>query len=471
MGGVERLRAKGRITIDYRSTGHRVGQNYAFDLSPKIVPIAQSRTAIDYTGGLYFGEGESKSPGGYTFRFRTVVTPKQSFSIDVLRNRNGNIFNRLSLPQQQINRRNSLLEAPHLLLLQMLDRPESLRWLGDAEIEGRAYRAISYATEDAVQISLYFDTRTKLPARYELLGSHPLLGDTVTFGSYSAYETIGGVLIPRRRVVMSGGNIISDAEYTQVTLDFAADAGLLEVPAGYVEASNQTNTSAEPVRKLGDGVYLIERGLPTNYRVMFVVFDGYVMVLEAPQNAAVSQAVIALVKKTAPGKPIRYVSFSHFHFDHTGGLRQYIAEGATVVTPNGNQPFVEAIAKSRFTLRPDALALSPRQPIIETLQSKRVFTDGKRTVEFHSIGPTSHVAHMTIFYFPKEKILFQGDMFSPLESGGIAPIIEINHELLKKVDALKLDVETLIGVHSGGVAWKDFRKAVADASKDEPKTK
>jgi flavorubredoxin len=46
-----------------------------------------------------------------------------------------------------------------------------------------------------------------------------------------------------------------------------------------------------------------------------------------------------------------------------------------------------------------------------------VFTDGKRTVELYSIGPTSHVADMTMFYFPKEKILFQGDMFSSLDRG------------------------------------------------------
>ena len=93
-----------------------------------------------------------------------------------------------------------------------------------------------------------------------------------------------------------------------------------------------------------------------------------------------------------------------------------------------------------------------------------MFTDGKRTVELHSIGPTSHVNEMTMFYFPKEKILFQGDMFSPLEAGGIPPIIEINHELVKKVDELKLDVETLVGVHSGALSWKDFRAAVDNAA-------
>ncbi|HLM59423.1 MAG TPA: hypothetical protein VK308_01345, partial [Pyrinomonadaceae bacterium] len=131
----------------------------------------------------------------------------------------------------------------------------------------------------------------------------------------------------------------------------------------------------------------------------------------------------------------------------------------------GNKTFVEQISKSKFTLKPDSLALNPRPPVIETVDKKRTFTDGKRTVELYSIGPTPHAADMMMFYFPKEKILFQGDMFSQLDQGGIPPIIEVHHELVKKVNELKLDVETLVGVHSGAVAWKDFLNAVNNSAK------
>jgi glyoxylase-like metal-dependent hydrolase (beta-lactamase superfamily II) len=142
------------------------------------------------------------------------------------------------------------------------------------------------------------------------------------------------------------------------------------------------------MRKMGDGVYLIER-IGAAYRVMFVEFDDHVMILEAPTDSNVTKAIIKLVKQTVPNKPIKYVSFSHFHFDHTGGLREYIAEGAIIVVPPGNKTFVEQISKSKFTLKPDSLALNPRPPVIETLDKKRIFTDGKRTFELYSIGPTS----------------------------------------------------------------------------------
>ncbi len=464
LGGMENIRRADKITINYTSVNHPVGQNAAFNAPPANFQRVGLKTLIDYSGNRYVTEGQSNSSGGYKFNFRFVIAPKRSFSIDVLQNRRGPEVRNLDERTKNQFKIGMISEVPHLLLLYVSQRPETLRSLGEAEINGQKYRAVSFAAENGAQFSLYFDVRTNLLARTEQIDSHAQLGD-ITFGNtFSDYQTIGNVKIPRRRLAFTNQLITGENEYAEVKLDFADGEKLLEVPAGFVEpAQPQRAANAEVMRKVGDGVYLIER-IGQSYRVMFVEFDDYVIILEAPTDSNVSKAVIKLVKQTIPDKPIKYVSFSHFHFDHTGGLREYIAEGATLVVPPGNKTFVEQIVKSKFTLKPDTLALNPRPPVIETFEKKRVFTDGKRTVELYSIGPTSHVNDMVMFYFPKEKILFQGDMFSPLDTGDIPPIIEINHELVKKVNELKLDVETLIAVHSGAVAWKDFHKAVADAS-------
>ncbi len=464
-GGMENIRASDKIAINYKSVNYPLGQSYSFTAPLAGIPRGSVKTFIDYSGGRYISESESNFPGGYKFNFRFVVSPKRSFSIDVNKNRRGNEVRNLSEPQKISLKVGTLSEVPHLLLLYVSQRPETLRSLGETVIDGRKFRVISFAAENGTEMTLYFDAQTNLLTRTEQLGSLPTLGDTTTASVFSDYKIVGNVKIPGKRITFLNQHNTGEHEYAEVKLDFAADEKLLEVPPGFVEAAQpQTPANAEVMRKIGDGVYLIER-IGAAYRVMFVEFEDHVMILEAPTDSNVTKAIIKLVKQTVPNKPIKYVSFSHFHFDHTGGLREYIAEGAIIVVPPGNKTFVEQIAKSKFTLKPDSLALNPRPAIIETLDKKRVFTDGKRTVELYSIGPVSHAADMMMFYFSKEKILFQGDMFSQLDQGGIPPIIEVYQELVKKVDELQLDIETLVGVHSGAVAWKDFLAAVNNSAK------
>jgi DNA-binding beta-propeller fold protein YncE len=463
LGGAENIRRADKITIRYRAVNHPLGQNASFEGPPADFHRVGAKTLIDYSGQRYVSEGQSNSAGGYKFNFRTVATPQRSFSLDLLRNRRGGEVRDLDERAKSQLKLALLAEVPHLLLLYASGRPEALRWLGEAEVDGQTLHVVSLSAENGVHLSLYFDAQTKLLVRTEQLDSHALLGDVKVGNDFADYQPSGGVRIPRRRTAFVNNLVTGEYEYASVKLGFEEGERLVEVPTGFHEpAPARAPGAAEVMRKVGDGVYLVER-VGQHYRVMFVEFEDHVMILEAPTDTNVTRAVIKLVAQVAPGKPIRYVSFSHFHFDHTGGLREYVSEGATVVVPPGNRAFVEQIARAKFTLRPDALARRPRSPSIETFERKRVFTDGKRTVELYSIGPTSHADDMVIFYFPKERMLFQGDMFAPVDSGGIPPIIEINHELVKKVEELKLDVETLVAVHSGAVAWKEVRQAVAEA--------
>lgn len=81
------------------------------------------------------------------------------------------------------------------------------------------------------------------------------------------------------------------------------------------------------------------------------------MVVEAPLNEARSLAVIAKVKETIPGKPIKYLVNTHAHFDHSGGLRTYVAEGATIVTHRGNEAYYKKVWAAPHTLNPCAVSL------------------------------------------------------------------------------------------------------------------
>jgi glyoxylase-like metal-dependent hydrolase (beta-lactamase superfamily II) len=175
-----------------------------------------------------------------------------------------------------------------------------------------------------------------------------------------------------------------------------------------------------------------------------VEFADYITVIEAPLSEERSLAVIAEAKRLVPSKPIKYLLTTHHHFDHTGGLRTYVAEGATIITQANNREFLERALNTPRTLLDDVLAKNPKRAKVETVDEKRVYTDGTRTVEFYHIYPAPHSNGLMIAYLPKEKVLFQGDF-------SVIPDESANDHVRALVPALEklglMDFDRYINVH------------------------
>jgi len=192
-----------------------------------------------------------------------------------------------------------------------------------------------------------------------------------------------------------------------------------------------------------------------------VAFNDYVLLIESPQNDFVAQAVIKKVKEVAPNKPIKYVVPSHYHFDHLGGVRGYIAEGATIVTTPGNKDLIEKIASTPHNLNADTLTRNPRSLSLETFTDKQVFTDGEHTVELYNIGPTPHVDEMIIAYLPKEKMAFVTDVFEifPFTAKHwVVPANPSNIDLARKMEQLGLQPEIIVSGHGRVGSMKDLHE-------------
>ena len=67
----------------------------------------------------------------------------------------------------------------------------------------------------------------------------------------------------------------------------------------------------------------------------------YIVLVDTPNGEARASAVLAKAKEMIPGKPIRYVVAMHHHWDHMGGIRTAIDEGATIVTHESNRALLE----------------------------------------------------------------------------------------------------------------------------------
>jgi glyoxylase-like metal-dependent hydrolase (beta-lactamase superfamily II) len=153
------------------------------------------------------------------------------------------------------------------------------------------------------------------------------------------------------------------------------------------------------------------------------------------------------------------------HFDHSGGLRTYVAEGATVVTHEMNRAYYEQAWAAPRTLNPDALAKAPRPATFETFTDKHVLTDGRRAIELHNIAGSGHNDAFTMVYFPAEKILVEVDAWAPLAPNAPPPAapspFAIN--LYENIQKLKLDVRQIAALHGPRVATLADLKAAIGA--------
>ncbi len=196
---------------------------------------------------------------------------------------------------------------------------------------------------------------------------------------------------------------------------------------------------------------------------MFVEFKDFVFVMETPGGDAVSNRAIESIKKTIPGTPIKYVSVTNHHDDHAGGLRRYIAEGATLIAAPGERAFFERVAKSKFTIDPDALTLNPQPLRIEVIEKgRRVISDGTTTVEIIDIGSGPHAEEMLVAYLPNEKILFQGDLLNRPANGDYPIANETSSHFLRWIESQKLAVDWIVPVHGTITTMDELRKAVAE---------
>jgi glyoxylase-like metal-dependent hydrolase (beta-lactamase superfamily II) len=222
------------------------------------------------------------------------------------------------------------------------------------------------------------------------------------------------------------------------------------------------------VEKLADGVFYLKGG---SHHSVAIDQRDHIVVVEAPQDEARSIAVIAKVKETIPHKPIRYVINTHAHFDHSGGLRTYVAEGATVVTHEMNKAYYERAWAAPHTLNPDKLAKANKPATFETLTDKKVLTDGKRSIEVHQIAGSGHNDAFAMVYLPAEKILIEVDAWAPLAPNAPPPPapspFAIN--LYENINRLKLDVRQIAALHGPGVATlADLQTAIGQRAKASP---
>ena len=322
-------------------------------------------------------------------------------------------------------------------------------------VGGKKYTVVTFTAPNKAKVNGYIDAQNMLD-RVETWVDNPMLGDMLIEATYADYKDFGGVKFPTTIQQKQGGYPTLELSVTDVKPN--APANIQPPPAG---------PPAPPItsQKLADGVYLI---LPA-YAALAVDFKDYIVVVEGPTSEEHASAIIAEAKKDIPNKPIKYVVNTHNHFDHSGGLRTFIAEGATIVTYQGNKAYYKKIFAQPHTLNPDRQETAKKKISIETMTDTKILTDGNRVIELHRLQGSNHNDGLIVAYLPKEKILVEADAFNPPANPNAPPTPPSanNKNLAENLDRLKLDVETIIPIHyppdGRKVTIAEFRRALGKA--------
>ena len=443
-------------SIEYSGTGWqgRVGQNVAPDRDwPRIELTAYTR-AIDFEA---MSSKEEFVREGSTRQFTNLLSGDYAWTLDTQ-------GEPVPQPASAELRRLEILLTPWGFIKGAMAPGANPTMLTRNEYGGRS-TVISFVAFEKYRVNgtinpdgLLERTQTWIPS--------PVVGDMYIENVYTEYQEVGGVQIPRfhqhqdyddgaHEADVSGGDHSFGLETVS---ELQANATLtLTVPNSVMSARVQPVQVAS--ERLGDGVWLIGGG---SHHSVAIEFDNYVTVIEAPLNEERSLAVIDELNRLIPNKPIRFIVTTHHHWDHLGGLRAFVHEGATVITHDSNKPYYQEVLRAGiWTLEPDRFSLHPPEEwsegyIFETLNEKYVLADRATTVELYNVQGLAHAAGMLIAYIPDEKIVVQADLYFPAASTPNASARTF-HRNLQRLD---LDVETIVGIHGRPTPMSQFTEFV-----------
>ena len=353
----------------------------------------------------------------------------------------------IAAPLTLETRTHDLWTSPHGVLKAALKNKATS---GNSTVDGKNYTTLSFTEPTKFKATAYINA-DGLVERVDSTQPNPVMGDTTSTLTYSEYKDYAGVKFPSRIQQSMGGTSVMDIKVSEVIPNAPSAIVVPELVRQFKETVASSPAAA--------GVWFLAGG---SHNSVLIEMKDHTILVEAPLYDARTEAVIAEARRLVPNKPLRYAINSHHHFDHAGGLRAAAAQGITLITSASAKPWYDRAMTNANRIKPDALVLSGKSALIEGVTGQRTFSDGERTVEIREIANSIHAQGFLMVYLPKEKLLIQGDAYTPGLPNAPAPTVANgnNVNLVSNIELSKLNVERILPLHGRIVTLSDLMTAV-----------
>jgi Metallo-beta-lactamase superfamily len=402
MGGRNRVEAVIALTIEGEGSVTNLGQNVTPDGDLPVWKVTDFNRTIELTTGR-MRERETRT-AQFPFALSTVQRQDSGLDGNVAYNVGRDSAETRASVTAARDRRIELLHHPLTIVRAALEPAAKLSNLRNQGNE----TLVDITTMRGDKATLAVDSATKLPTRVISMSSNENLGDVAVETSFSDWEDVNGLKLPRRLTTKVDRWPQFDLHVTKYTLDedtrnLAADDS---VRLAKPPAPPAVKVTAQEV---GKGIWWLA-GSGNHFSVLFE-FDDHLTLFEVPLNEARSLAVIAEARALRPGKPLTQVIVSHHHFDHSGGLRAAVAEGLTILTYRGNVEFFKELVARKHTLQPDQLARHPQPLKIVPVDDHMTLKDRSMEVQLYHVLDNPREGTLLFAYVPRGRILVQADLY------------------------------------------------------------
>jgi len=372
-----------------------------------------------------------------------------------------------------------------LLVVEMQKNPARLAKLADQKVGSEALPAVSYRGERNTFIVM-FDRSTGVPVRVRTLDYDSIQGDStydLVLSDWREVSTSSGpIKYPFKQVYQLNGGDVIETTITDVAVNQAVGAEAFNIPQSIRASAPKIATNDIPyqwvIRRQFIGTYLdsdaiaydpqagpglrlvdlapgVTQVVGGSHNSLIVEMDKYLVGFDAPISERQSKWTIEQAAKKYPGKPFKYVVLTHHHIDHSGGVRAYAAEGATIVVGKGDGAFFRKVLSAPQGLNPYGVkSVAPK--VIE-VDGKWSVTEGGRAIEAYLIE-SPHAAGYLIPYVPDAKMGFVTDIWGPG-----APVNNVNPAqvaLVREVAKAGITPEKFAGGHGSVGNYSDLTQAV-----------